>query len=71
MTNDTDTVLRELLSASISHDELSSLLKTNRGRGVKGGVEKEKLRLVSGEAKVRLIKAQNAALAVLNRASGK
>jgi hypothetical protein len=71
MNNDTDTVLRELLSASISHDELSGLLKTNRGRGIKGGLEKEKLRLVSGEAKVRLIKAQNAALAILNRVSCK
>lgn len=71
MINDTDTILRELLSASIAHDESLGLLKTNRGRGIVGGLEKEKLRLIAGDAKVRLVKAQNAALAVLNKRNGK
>lgn len=66
-TNDNDTVLRELLSASIAHIEAAQLLRSNRGRGIKGGIEKEKLRMVETDARVRLIKAQNAALAVLNK----
>lgn len=66
MTNDNDT-LRELLSASIAHIELCELLKTNRGRGVKGGIEKEKLRLTANDTRIRLVKAQNAALAIINK----
>ena len=69
MTNDTDMILRELLSASISHEEMTALLKDNRGRGIKGGIEKEKLRMVANDARIRLFKAQNAALAVLNKRS--
>jgi hypothetical protein len=66
-----DIVLRELLSASISNDEVMQLLRTNRGRGVKGGLEKERLRIIAQDARVRLIKAQNAALAALNKWSAK
>lgn len=68
MVND-NTILRELLSASISHHESCELLKSNRGRGIKGGIEKEKLRMVANDARIRLFKAQNAALAVLNKRS--
>lgn len=67
MINDNETILRELLSASIAHEEMATLLKTNRGRGIKGGIEKEKLRMIESDARIRLFKAQNAALAVLNR----
>ena len=68
MNNDTEITLRELLTASIAHEEMVALLKADRGRGILGGIEKEKLRMVSGDARFRLIKAQNAALAVLNKA---
>lgn len=71
MINDTDTILRELLVASIDHVETNALLKTNRGRGIKGGIEKEKLRMIADGARVRLVKAQHAALAILNKRAGK
>lgn len=69
MNNDNEMILRELLSASIAHEEMTALLKDNRGRGIKGGIEKEKLRMIAGDARVRLFRAQNAALAILNKRS--
>lgn len=70
MTNDNETI-RELLASSIAYIEVAALLKTNRGRGIKGGIEKEKLRFAAADAKVRLVKAQNATLALLKKDAGK
>lgn len=71
MNKEFETTNRELLSASIAYVEAVELYKSNRGRGVKGGLEKAKLALLKNDARVRLVKAQNATLAVIRKGNGK
>lgn len=71
MNKELEIVNRELLSASIAYIEAVDLGKSYRGRGVKGGIEKEKLALLRNDARVRLVKAQNEALALLSKGAGK
>lgn len=70
MNNDNE-IMRELLASSIAYIEVAALLKTNRGRGIVGGIEKDKLRFAAEDAKLRLVKAQNATLAALRKEAGK
>lgn len=62
---------RELLSASIAYVEAVELGKSYRGRGVNGGLEKAKLALLKNDARIRLVKAQNATLALLLKGDSK
>lgn len=71
MNNELELNNRELLSASIAYVEAVDLYKANRGRGITGGIEKAKLALFRNDARIRLVKAQNAALAILRKGEGK
>lgn len=75
MNKEIELVNRELLSASIAYIEAVDLGKANRGRGIKGGIEKAKLALLRNDARIRLVKAQNESIALsialLRREAGK
>lgn len=71
MLKELESINRELLSASIAYVEAVELSKSYRGRGVNGGLEKAKLALLRNDARIRLVKAQNATLAIMRKGDAK